>query len=105
MVGAKPRIALCAILFACLATVLTGCSRANAPEAGSGGTEAATTSSSVEETTAAVPALDRHEVAMVARIVCEPSGEARVVTPRVAARPDGVHFVIDNRIGADTGYG
>ena len=106
MVGAKPRIAQSAILLACLATVLTGCSRANAPEAGSGGTEdATTTSSSVEETTAAVPALDRREVAMVARIVCEPSGEARVVTPRVAARPGGVHFVIDNRIGADTEYG
>lgn len=38
-----------------------------------------------------------------ARIVCGPDG-TRVLTPRVEARPDGVHFVIDNRFEAGTGY-
>jgi hypothetical protein len=28
----------------------------------------------------------------------------RVLTPKVAAQPDGVHYVIDNRIGVDSSY-
>ncbi len=38
-----------------------------------------------------------------ARIACGPNG-TRVLTPRVKASPDGVHFVIDNRFGTGTGY-
>ena len=38
-----------------------------------------------------------------ARIVCGPEG-TRVLTPRVRARPDGVHLVIDNRFDAEAGY-
>ena len=38
-----------------------------------------------------------------ARIVCGPEG-TRVLTPRVKARPDGVHFVIDNRFEVEVGY-
>ena len=38
-----------------------------------------------------------------ARIVCGPEG-TRVLTPRVEARPDGVHFEVQNRLGADTGF-
>jgi hypothetical protein len=46
---------------------------------------------------------DREEAATVARIVCDREG-TRVLTPKVEAQPDGVHFVIDNRLKADTGY-
>lgn len=38
-----------------------------------------------------------------ARIVCADDG-TRVLTPEVEAQPDGVHFVIHNRMKADTGY-
>jgi hypothetical protein len=38
-----------------------------------------------------------------ARVVCGPGG-TRVLTPRVEAHPDGVHFVIDNRFEAEAGY-
>ncbi|MDQ4126773.1 MAG: hypothetical protein M3151_02255 [Actinomycetota bacterium] len=38
-----------------------------------------------------------------ARIVCGPNG-TRVLTPVVKARPDGVHFVINNRLDAEVGY-
>ena len=38
-----------------------------------------------------------------ARIVCGPEG-TRVLTPRVEARPDGVHLVIDNRFDDEVGY-
>lgn len=38
-----------------------------------------------------------------ARVVCGRDG-TRLLTPHVKARPDGVHFVIDNRFEAGTGY-
>ncbi len=38
-----------------------------------------------------------------ARIVCGSEG-TRLLTPRVEARPDGVHLVIDNRFDAEAGY-
>jgi hypothetical protein len=38
-----------------------------------------------------------------ARLVCARAG-TRLLTPRVKARPDGVHFVIDNRFGGEAGY-
>ena len=38
-----------------------------------------------------------------ARLVCGRDG-SRLLTPRVKARPDGVHLVIDNRFGAEVGY-
>ena len=43
------------------------------------------------------------DVPETARIVCGPEG-TRAPTPRVVARPDGVHFVIDNRFDAEVGY-
>lgn len=46
---------------------------------------------------------DREEARDTARVVCDREG-TRVLTPRVKARPDGVHFVIDNRLGAEVGY-
>jgi hypothetical protein len=46
---------------------------------------------------------DREKAAETARVVCGPGG-ARVLTPRVEARPDGVRFVIDNRFEAEAGY-
>ncbi|HEX6710137.1 MAG TPA: hypothetical protein VF068_07370 [Rubrobacter sp.] len=45
----------------------------------------------------------QEKAAKTARVVCGPGG-MRVLTPRVEARPDGVHFVIDNRFDADAGY-
>ena len=38
-----------------------------------------------------------------ARIVCDRDG-SRVLTSKVRARPDGVRFEIENRLGKDTGY-
>jgi hypothetical protein len=38
-----------------------------------------------------------------ARLVCSPGG-TRILTPRVEAHPDGVHYVIDNRFEAAAGY-
>ena len=38
-----------------------------------------------------------------ARLVCARAG-TRLLAPRVKARPDGVHFVIDNRFGGEAGY-
>ena len=49
----------------------------------------------VDEEAASVPE--------TARIVCGPEG-TRILTPRVGARPDGVHIVIDNRFDAEVGY-
>jgi hypothetical protein len=46
---------------------------------------------------------DREKSAETASVVCGPGG-ALVLTPRVEARPDGVHFVIDNRFEAKAGY-
>ena len=45
----------------------------------------------------------KEEVPTTARIVCD-RDDTRVLTPRVAARPDGVHYTIDNRLGGDYGY-
>lgn len=39
----------------------------------------------------------------MARVVCERDG-SRVLTPEIRARPDGVHFQIDNRLRRDFGY-
>lgn len=49
------------------------------------------------------PPPEREEASAVARIVCTRQG-TRILTPKVEAQPDGVHFVIDNRLKADTGY-
>ena len=38
-----------------------------------------------------------------ARLVCGRDG-TRLLAPRVKARPDGVHLVIDNRFGEEVGY-
>jgi hypothetical protein len=38
-----------------------------------------------------------------ARLVCARAG-TRLLAPRVKARPDGVHFVIDNRFRGEAGY-
>ncbi|HJQ28100.1 MAG TPA: hypothetical protein VJ827_02075 [Rubrobacter sp.] len=46
---------------------------------------------------------ERQNAAQTARVVCGPDG-TRVQTPRVEARPDGVHFVIENRFEAGAGY-
>ncbi|HET7270062.1 MAG TPA: hypothetical protein VFI90_03145 [Rubrobacter sp.] len=45
----------------------------------------------------------QEKAAKTARVVCGPGG-TRVLTPRVEARPDGVHFVLDNRFDAEAGY-
>jgi hypothetical protein len=45
----------------------------------------------------------REKAAQTARVVCGPGG-TRVLTARVEARPDGVHFVTDNRFEAEAGY-
>lgn len=45
----------------------------------------------------------KDKVPTTARIVCDRDG-TRVLTPRVAARPNGVHYTIDNRLGDDFGY-
>jgi hypothetical protein len=74
---------LAVALALCLWVVVAGCGRAGPAHDGP-------------------PPPDREEAA-VARIVCTQEG-TRVLTPRVEAQPDGVHFVIDNRLEADTGY-
>jgi hypothetical protein len=43
------------------------------------------------------------EIPSTARIVCDKEG-TRVLTSRVGAQPDGVHFVIDNRLAGSGGY-
>lgn len=48
-------------------------------------------------------AAEADRVPDTARLVCGQSG-TRLLAPRVKARPDGVHFVIDNRFEAETGY-
>jgi hypothetical protein len=45
---------------------------------------------------------ENEEIPSIARIVCDQKG-TRVLTPKVAAQPDGVHFVIDNRLKTGTG--
>jgi hypothetical protein len=45
---------------------------------------------------------DNKQIPSTARIVCDQEG-TRVLTPTVEAQPDGVHFVIDNRLKAGTG--
>ena len=46
---------------------------------------------------------ERQKAAETARVICGPGG-TRVLTPRVEARPGGVHFVIDNRFETEAGY-
>lgn len=46
---------------------------------------------------------DERKVPKTAKIICERSG-TRVLTPKVEARPDGVHLVIDNRLKGDYGF-
>jgi hypothetical protein len=47
---------------------------------------------------------EKEEIPSTARIVCDQEG-TRVLTPKVVAQPDGVHFVIDNRLKGDAeGY-
>jgi len=50
-----------------------------------------------------VPASSREQAPDTARVVCE-RDKTRLPTPGVRARPDGVHFEIENRLGKDTGY-
>ena len=49
------------------------------------------------------PVSDRERVSDTAVVVCGRDG-TRVLTPRVEARPDGVHYIIDNRYGTRAGY-
>jgi len=49
------------------------------------------------------PQGDGGDVPMVARVVCAEGG-TRVETPSVRAQSDGVHVVIDNQLGFDTGF-
>ena len=49
------------------------------------------------------PSSNRERAPDTAVIVCGRDG-TRVLTPRVEARPDGVHYVIDNRHGTRAGY-
>lgn len=50
-----------------------------------------------------LPSSDGSEIPGVARVVCSASG-TRIETPSVRTHPDGVHVVIDNRLGFDTGF-
>lgn len=43
------------------------------------------------------PLSEPSQTSNTARIVCDGSGSALVLTPRVEARPDGVHLVVDNQ--------
>jgi hypothetical protein len=43
------------------------------------------------------------DVPEIARVVCSEGG-TRVETPSVRAQPDGVHVVVDNELGFDTGF-
>ena len=79
MRGAK---SLAALLVAAAALLLSGCA------AHTGGTE---------------PSSNRERVSDTAVVVCGRDG-TRVLTPRVEARTDGVHFEVQNRFGADTGF-
>lgn len=58
-----------------------------------------------DQTTASEPAepSTQEKAAQTARVACGPGG-TRVLTPRVEARTDGVHFVVDNRFDAESGY-
>jgi hypothetical protein len=76
---------LAVALALCLSVAAAACGRAGSGPADDG-----------------LPRSERGEAA-VARIVCDRDG-TRVLTPKVEAQPDGVHFVIDNRLKADTGY-
>ncbi|QIN81191.1 hypothetical protein GBA63_00090 [Rubrobacter tropicus] len=49
------------------------------------------------------PASNGERVPDTAVVVCG-RDETRVLTPRVEARSDGVHFEVRNRLGADTGF-
>ena len=49
------------------------------------------------------PSSNRERGPDTAVVVCGRDG-TRVLTPRVEARPDGVHYVIDNRYGTRAGY-
>ena len=49
------------------------------------------------------PSGREQETPDTARVVCGRDG-TRVLTPVVKARPDGVHFVIDNRFEVEVGY-
>jgi hypothetical protein len=49
------------------------------------------------------PASNRERVSDAAVVICG-RDETRVLTPRVEARPDGVHFEVRNQLAADTGF-
>jgi len=49
------------------------------------------------------PQPEKTEIPSTARIVCDKEG-TRVLTSRVGAQSDGVHFVIDNRLAGSGGY-
>jgi hypothetical protein len=48
---------------------------------------------------AAPPESESASTVDIARIVCQADGTTSVLTPEVVARPDGVHLVVDNRLG------
>ena len=92
-VRGAPGVVRSVIVALCLCAILTGgCAASSTDE---------TDRPAGDQTSTDQPSLKK--AAETARVVCGPGG-TRVLTPRVKARPDGVHFVIDNRFEAEAGY-
>lgn len=83
-----------ALLFLCLSAATLGCGYQSSTAPGP--------VSSKDQVDDKVSSMSR-KVVKTARIVCDQYG-TRLQTPEVEAQRDGVHFVIDNRLGADAGY-
>lgn len=81
------------VLMCLLAVFMVGCGNQDLPSSGE------TTSSATGRTTATVT----EPMISTARVVCTDNG-THVLTPEVEAQPDGVHLVIHNRTGVDSGY-
>lgn len=89
------RLALAAL---CLCAILTGGCAASSTDQPDRSRGDQTTSTDKQSQTST-----QEKASKTARVVCGPGG-TRVLTPRVEARPDGVHFVIDNRFETEAGY-
>lgn len=88
------------LLLASLSLLVVGCSGSGlVEEVEPEGSSKSTASGETRNTTLS----GGEKLPTTARIMCDEVG-TRMLTPKVKARPDGVHFVIDNRLDSAPGF-
>lgn len=90
-----PGVVRFAVVVLCLCAIITGGCKADEQDRSQGKQTTTTIEPSQSSTL--------EKAAKTARIVCGPEG-TRVLTPRVGAHTDGVHFVVDNQYKKGTSY-